>query len=83
MKFTSGKQVLVNSYNGSPVGIQTTILGRSVIINEHIANLGGKGTAIYFGDLKSALIVGERKTLPFKNLPNRVLLMMKLLLRQT
>ena len=63
MKFTDGKPVLVNSYNGSPVGMQTTILGRPVIINEHIANLDGTGTAIYFGDLKRALIVGERKAL--------------------
>lgn len=63
MKFTDGKPVLVNSYNGSPVGMQTTILGRPVIINEHIANLDGTGTAIYLGDLKRALIVGERKAL--------------------
>ena len=63
MKFTDGKPVLVNSYNGSPVGMQTTILGRPVIINEHIENLDGTGTAIYFGDLKRALIVGERKAL--------------------
>ena len=63
MKFTDGKPVLVSSYNGSPVGMQTTILGRPVIINEHIANLDGTGTAIYFGDLKRALIVGERKAL--------------------
>ena len=63
MKFTDGRPVLVNSYNGSPVGMQTTILGRPVIINEHIANLDESGTAIYFGDLKRALIVGERKAL--------------------
>lgn len=63
MKFTDDRPVLVNSYNGSPVGMQTTILGRPVIINEHIANLDGTGTAIYFGDLKRALIVGERKAL--------------------
>ena len=63
MKFADGKPVLVNSYNGLPVGMQTTILGRPVIINEHIANLDSTGTAIYFGDLKRALIVGERKAL--------------------
>ncbi len=63
MKFVDGRPVLVNSYNGSPVGMQTTILGRPVIINEHIANLDGTGTAIYFGDLRRALIVGERKAL--------------------
>ena len=63
MKFVDGRPVLVNSYNGSPVGMQTTILGRPVIINEHIADLDGTGTAIYFGDLKRALIVGERKAL--------------------
>ena len=63
MKFADGRPVLVNSYNGLPVGMQTTILGRPVIINEHIENLDGTGTAIYFGDLKRALIVGERKAL--------------------
>ena len=63
MKFTDGKPVLVASYNGSPVGMQTTILGRPVIINEHIAELNATGTAIYFGDLGRALIVGERKAL--------------------
>ncbi len=63
MKFVDGRPVLVNSYNGSPVGMQTTILGRPVIINEHITNLDGTGTAIYFGDLKRAIIVGERKAL--------------------
>ena len=63
MKFADGRPVLVTSYNGSPVGMQTTILGRPVIINEHIANIDGTGTAIYFGDLKRALIVGERKAL--------------------
>ena len=68
MKFTDGTPVLVNSYNGSPVGMQTTILGRPVIINEHIANLDGTGTAIYFGDLKRALIVGERKALSLQKL---------------
>ena len=36
MKFTDGKPILVTSYNGSTVGMQTTILGRPVIINEHI-----------------------------------------------
>lgn len=43
--------------------MQTTILCRPVIINKHIANLDGSRTAIYFGDLKRVLIVGERKAL--------------------
>ena len=63
MKFEDGAPVLVRSYNGSPVGMQTTILGRPVIISEYITNLDGTGTAIYFGDLKRSLIVGERKAL--------------------
>ena len=37
--------------------------GRPVIINEHIASLDETEIAIYFGDLKRALIVGERKAL--------------------
>ena len=52
MKFEDGTPVLVSSYNGSPVGMQTTILGRPVIVSEYITNLDGTGTAIYFGDLK-------------------------------
>lgn len=32
-------------------------------LNEYIANLDATGTAIYFGDLKCTLIVGERKAL--------------------
>ncbi|MBC8581622.1 phage major capsid protein [Zhenhengia yiwuensis] len=37
--------------------------GRPVIINEHVAELNETGLAIFFGDLKRALIVGERKAL--------------------
>ena len=63
MKFEDGRPVLVTSFNGSPVGSHTTILGRPVIINEHVAELNETGSAIFFGDLKRALIVGERKDL--------------------
>ena len=61
MKFEDGRPVLVTSFNGSPVGPRTTILGRPVIINEYVAELNETGTSIFFGDLKRALIVGERK----------------------
>ena len=63
MKFEDGRPVLVASFNGSPIGPHTTILGRPVIINEHVAKLNETGLAIFFGDLKRALIVGERKAL--------------------
>ena len=63
MKFEDGRPVLVTSFNGSPVGSHTTILGRPVIINEHVAELNETGSAIFFGDLKRVLIVGERKAL--------------------
>ena len=63
MKFEDGRPVLVTSFNGSPVGPHTTILGRPVIINEHVAELNETGSAIFFGDLKRTLIVGERKAL--------------------
>ena len=63
MKFEDGRPVLVTSFNASPVGAHTTILGRPVIINEHVAELNETGTSIFFGDLKRILIVGERKAL--------------------
>lgn len=63
MKFEDGRPVLVTSFNGSPFGPQATILGRPVIINEHVTELNETGSAIFFGDLKRALIVGERKAL--------------------
>ncbi|MGL6173339.1 MAG: phage major capsid protein, partial [Cellulosilyticaceae bacterium] len=50
-------------FNGSPFGSTSTILGRPVIINEYVAELNESGTAIFFGDLKRSLIVGERKAL--------------------
>ena len=34
--------------------------GRPVVINEHVAELNETGTSIFFGDLKRALIVGEK-----------------------
>ncbi|MGL4735885.1 MAG: phage major capsid protein [Cellulosilyticaceae bacterium] len=63
MKFEDGRPVLVTSFNGSPFGATSTILGRPVIINEYVAELNESGTAIFFGDLKRSLIVGERKAL--------------------
>ncbi|MGL4344871.1 MAG: phage major capsid protein, partial [Cellulosilyticaceae bacterium] len=63
MKFEDGRPVLVTSFNGSPFGSTSTILGRPVIINEYVAELNESGTAIFFGDLKRSLIVGERKAL--------------------
>ena len=56
LKGTDGKPLLVQSYNGSPFGAGSMLLGRPVIINEHVDQ-------IYFGDLQRALIVGERKSL--------------------
>lgn len=56
LKDEEGKPLLIQSYNGAPFGQGCTLLGRPVIINEHI-------TKVYFGDLQRALIVGERKSL--------------------
>lgn len=56
LKDTNGRPLLVQSYTGSPFGASSTLLGRPVIINEHVDQ-------IFFGDLKRALIVGERKSL--------------------
>lgn len=56
LKDKQGKPLLVQSYNGSPFGAGSLLLGRPVIINEHVDQ-------IFFGDLQRALIVGERKSL--------------------
>lgn len=56
LKDVDGRPLLVQSYNGSPFGAGSTLLGRPVIINEHVDQ-------IFFGDLQRALIVGERKSL--------------------
>ena len=56
--------------------------GRPVIINEHVAELNETGLAIFFGDLKRALIVGERKAYHFKSLQSMDLFVMRLLLKQ-
>ena len=56
--------------------------GRPVIINEHVAKLNETGPAIFFGDLKRALIVGERKAYHFKSLQSMDLFVMRLLLKQ-
>ena len=56
--------------------------GRPVIINEHVAKLSETGPAIFFGDLKRALIVGERKAYHFKSLQSMDLFVMRLLLKQ-
>lgn len=56
LKDANGKPLLVQSYNGSPFGAGSLLLGRPVIVNEHVDQ-------IFFGDLQRALIVGERKSL--------------------
>ena len=56
LKDQNGRPLLVQSLNGSPFGAGSMLLGRPVIVNEHVDQ-------IFFGDLKRALIVGERKSL--------------------
>lgn len=60
--------LLYTNYNNAPVGGQTMILGRPVIINNHVADIDGVavGKSIYFGDLGKAVTVGVRKDLTLK-----------------
>ena len=66
LTFKEGQPVLFESYNGSPVGPTTTILGKPVIINNNVAKLSESGVPIFFGDLTKAIIVAPRKSFTIK-----------------
>lgn len=65
LKYTDGKPLLKDGYNGKPFGEDSTLLGCPVIISEEVDNLkaGAGKKGIFFGDLSKAIIVGPRKTL--------------------
>lgn len=57
------KPLMYTDYSASPVGGQTMILGRPVIINNNVADLTSAtaAKAVFFVDLSRALTVGVRK----------------------
>lgn len=65
LKDADGKPLLFNGYNSEPVGPNSLILGRPIIINDNVEGLGaGAGKkGIFFGDLQKALCIGPRKVL--------------------
>ncbi|MGU8909788.1 phage major capsid protein [Clostridium perfringens] len=66
LTFQDGTPVLFTGYNNAPVGQGSTILGKPVIINNHISKLNEAGIPVFFGDLTKALVVGPRKALTVK-----------------
>lgn len=64
LKDANGMPLLTTSYNNAPFGSTHTLLGRPVIISEHVkGEFTADSKVMYFGDLSRALIVGERRSL--------------------
>lgn len=66
LTYNDGTPVLFTGYNNAPVGQNSTILGKPVIINDYVADLGEEGAGIFFGDLTKALVVAPRKAFTIK-----------------
>lgn len=63
LKDAVGRPLLTNSFNNSPFGSNSTLLGRPVIINDNVDKMSNNSKSIFFGDLQKALVVGPRKSL--------------------
>lgn len=66
LTYNDGTPVLFTGYNNAPVGQNSTILGKPVIINDYVADLGEEGAGIFFGDLTKSLVVAPRKAFTIK-----------------
>lgn len=66
LSFQDGTPVLFTGYNNAPVGQGSTILGKPVVINNHVAKLTESGIPVFFGDLQKAIVVGPRKAFTVK-----------------
>ena len=66
LTYNDGTPVLFTGYNNAPVGQNSTILGKPVIINDYVGDLGEEGAGIFFGDLTKALVVAPRKAFTIK-----------------
>lgn len=60
LKDGMGQPLLYVSYNASPVGPTSMILGKEVIIDNNMPNLFEGEAAIVFADLDKAIVVAER-----------------------
>lgn len=65
LKDTQDRPLLVNSYADAPFGETYRLLGKPVIVNDHVAGLDGEAgsKAIMFANLDKAVVVGLRKNL--------------------
>ena len=64
LKYSDGKPLLKEGYNGKPFGEDSTLMGCPVIISNEMANLNeADSKAIVFGDLSKGFIVALRKSL--------------------
>lgn len=66
LTYNDGTPVLFTGYNNAPVGQNSTILGKPVIINDYVSNLNEEGAGIFFGDLTKALVAAPRKAFTIK-----------------
>lgn len=62
LKDSIGRPLLTASFNNSPFGSNSELMGRPVIINDHIAKMTNESKSIFFGDLQRALVIGPRKS---------------------
>lgn len=67
LKDADGRPLMMPSYNTTPFGEDYLLLGRPVIINDHVTGLNEEGKAIFFGDLEKAYAVCPRKSLTLKS----------------
>ena len=67
LKAADGTPLMMPSYNATPFGEDYLLLGRPVIINDHVTGLNEEGKAIFFGDLEKAYAVCPRKSLTLKS----------------
>lgn len=66
----NGRPLLSNSFNETPFGSHALLLGRPVVISDHITNITGapEHTPLaFFGDLSKALILGLRQSFTIKS----------------
>lgn len=66
LKDADGRPLLMPSYNGAPFDEGSLLLGRPVIINDHVASLNEVGKAIFFGDIQRSYLVAPRKSFTIK-----------------
>lgn len=66
LKDADGRPLLMPSYNGAPLDEGALLLGRPIIINDHVASLNEAGKSIFFGDIQRSFLVAPRKSFTIK-----------------